>query len=324
MSDNNAWPTPSFYGNRMPNVKIDNDDDIGEETTRRVAFTPSVTPIAPTSLNRNETHMTCSSPWKLTTAPTVPAFGHPLEPTSVLVQNTTASVIANRVSQIIERIGTIEVEYIDNQAECKTCDNIEFGVFLYSDGGDGIIVEVQLLYGNSFSFYSTVTKVILDGVQEENVAKTAKNESLPVVNDVDEVPSLDFAISMLRQAESQQLGLEILCSLTDSRKSCGTSEKVSQLLVSNKEFLTLIFEMVQQEELRMPSLMLLRNISKCGAMIPMVQELVQFLRSSQAQVVYLALQCLRQSSIEIEEEARRHVEQLGQEKHHKELASLVC
>merc|ERR1712226_1096517 len=179
-------------------------------------------------------------------------------------------------------------------------------------------------YGNSFSFYSTVTKVILDGVQEENVAKSAKIESLPVVNDDDQVPSLNFAIKMLRQAESKHLGLEILCSLTASSKSCGISKKVSQLLVSNKEFLTLIFEMVQQEELRMPSLMLLRNISKCGAMIPMEQELVQFLHSSQAQVVYLALQCLQQSSIEIEEEARRHAEQLGQEKHHKDLRSLVC
>lgn len=340
MSDNNVRPPPSFYGNVMSNVKIDNDDDIGEETTRRVAFTPSITPIAPTNFGRNETHMmgssltkeqlvsprisTSSSSWKLDTAPTVPAFGHPLEPTSVLVQNTTASVIATRVSQIIERIGTIEVEYIDNQAECITCDNIEFGVFLYSDGGDGIIVEVQLLYGNSFSFYSTVTKVILDGVQEENVAKTAKKESLPVANDVDQVPSLDFAIKMLRRAESQQLGLEVLFSLTDSSKSCGTSKNVSQLLVSNEEFLTLIFKMVQQDELQMPSLMLLRNISKCGAMIPMEQELVQFLSSSQAQIVYLALQCLQQSSIEIEEEARRHAEQLGQEKHHNELRSLVC
>merc|ERR1712226_348259 len=127
----------------------------------------------------------------------------------------------------------IEVEYIDNQAECTTCDNIEFCVFLYSDGREGIIVEVQRMYGNSFSFYSTVTKVILDGVQEEDAVATTKDESLSVVNDVDQVPSLDFAVKMLRRAESQQLGLEILCSLTYSSKSCGIAEKVSQLLVSN-------------------------------------------------------------------------------------------
>mmetsp|Transcript_35 Transcript_35/g.47 ORF Transcript_35/g.47 Transcript_35/m.47 type:complete len:365 (+) Transcript_35:73-1167(+) len=347
---NNNLPSFSPNNNMMRhNVNFDSgEDDVGEEVTRRIDFTPSINPmLAMPSMNSKNENISASNElvsssttstkiqsssnisWNLTHAPTVPAFGHPLELTSVLVPNVTASEMASRVSNILDhQLTTIEVEYEENEADCCTCDKVEFSVCLYSATGadaGGIIVEVHRYSGNTFSFYPTVTKVILDGVQKQQEQK-ADTGDMECYQDVDEeAPSVDFAIRMLRQVETQQLGLEILCSMTDSN----SKKMVSQLLVSNDKFVKLVFDIIQEDEaeVRMSCLMLLWNIIKCGVVMQSQQQecIVPLLRSDQAQVVFLAAQCLQpmNADVKVEAETLRQAHQLGQDKHHAALCRSV-
>jgi len=244
---NNNKELPTFSGNQMPqNISfVNNEDDIGEERTRRIGgFTPSfssvdisssphamgvdfATTTTETSTKRiiaAETTTTTSkktsvppsvvvaAAWNLPYAPFVPPFGHPLETTAVFLPRTTSSVVSQRVSLILQE-RDIQTKYRKNEAECLTLDNVEFSVFLYKGQNEyshGIIVEVQRHFGNSVNFYND-TKAILDGVQKDHSLKHKNNNNeisppLPLTDGViPDAASLQFALKMLRSRKDVQL-----------------------------------------------------------------------------------------------------------------------
>ena len=190
MSDSNKQKKalPTFSGMGMPmNVSINVDDDIGEETTRRVGgFTPTFEPVAfhtppsmaPPSFQMGPAINTAPQKamgtfpvpkmgWYLSEAPILPEF-HPLERSSVFVPHTRPSEVSSRVSDVL-RERSIEATY-DNakaKARCVTADQVEFRVFLYRGQkkySHGIIVEVQRRYGASTSFIGDV-RAILDAAE---------------------------------------------------------------------------------------------------------------------------------------------------------------
>lgn len=279
-SDDKKMPLPTFSGMGMPmNVMINIDeDDVGEEVTRRIggmpSFQPSFEPVsfaptfssagpsistAPVKASTTAISPTAPSNWKLTDATVLPEF-HPLERTAVFCPHTSPSEVASRVSTVLKE-RSIQADFDDCKAKCMTVSNVDFRVFLYrgkKQYGHGIIVEVQRRSGNSIDFYNDV-QAILDGAEgkksttkEGPPTKKLKTTlpSVPADND-DEVvssSSLDFVAKMLTHTghDAQYLALQTLSSLTDSDKmgmnTAGGVAKV--LLTSGNEVGTKVFDMI--------------------------------------------------------------------------------
>eukprot|EP00545_Synedropsis_sp_CCMP1620_P002521 CAMPEP_0119008588 /NCGR_PEP_ID=MMETSP1176-20130426/3805_1 /TAXON_ID=265551 /ORGANISM="Synedropsis recta cf, Strain CCMP1620" /LENGTH=428 /DNA_ID=CAMNT_0006960949 /DNA_START=124 /DNA_END=1410 /DNA_ORIENTATION=+ len=224
MSNNNEdkkAPLPTFSGMGMPmNVMINMDEeDVGEETTRRIgapSFTPSFEPVAfDTHASFQNAHASSittapvkaavavaaapapapaslSSNWKLTDATVLPEF-HPLERTAIFVPNTSPSTVASRVATVLQE-RSIQADFSEDcQAKCLTEDNVDFRVFLYrgkKQYGHGIIVEVQRRSGNSLHFYNDI-QAILDAAEGKAVSggpplKKKVKTTIPLVADDDD------------------------------------------------------------------------------------------------------------------------------------------
>jgi len=279
---------PTFAGNQMPyNISFsNNEDDIVEETTRRVGgITTSFAPITTISspsvtfgadigtivlkttsttdstkpvetakpiIEVSKISVTSDSPWKLKYAPFVPPFGHPLEPTAIFVPHTNVNTIAQRVSSILQE-RNIQATYRKSRAKCLTLDNVEFNIFLYQGKNEyihGIIVEMQRWSGNSAAFYED-TRAILNGAKDEHHLATGKKTSSLVTSEMNSkfTNSLDFALKMLKGSkDSQFLGLQILSSMTDSSKmGTKTASAVSlKLTSSDSELLSEVFGIVTE------------------------------------------------------------------------------
>ena len=216
---------PSFSSRTMPTANINfdmDDDDIGEETTRRIGgsgFAPSFAPVsfdtppAPafhqggpsfssrpqkaggqghSPMVRSRTDRAANaSVWSLTDVPVLPEF-HPLEKTAVFVPFSSPAEVAARLSDVL-RERSIQANYDSAKAkvQCMTADSVDFRIRLYrgrSKYSHGIIVEVQRRFGTSVDFHET-TKAILDSA-EGNVpappAPLGSSGSLPLVEDDDE------------------------------------------------------------------------------------------------------------------------------------------
>lgn len=257
--DQKAPPMPSFSGNVMPmNVTIDVDDDIGEETTRRiggatfnptfepVSFAPSIT--APTSyISTTQQKVSVAPPpptslggggWKLTSAPILPEF-HPLDRNSVFCSGTSASEVAQRVAQVLmER--SIEAHFDNSKAKvrCLTAYNVDFRVFLYrgqKQYAHGTIVEVQRRTGASVLFVKD-TQAILEAAQGNFVPPPPppalfSTAEIPLVSDTEDdddddydssasLSSLDFCAKLFNYKNhgSDMLALQTLASLTNPAK----------------------------------------------------------------------------------------------------------
>lgn len=336
--DKNGIPLPSFSGNRLPmNVSLNIDeDDIVEETTRRVEYLApqmhsiSTTPLdfsVPPSLGNSSTFSTSSTkrtplhakviPWQLFEAPSVPEFHH-LEPASAFVPYADSIEVANRISEIL-RERNIQAEYVDNEAECLTVDNVEFSIYLYRGKktySHGIIVEVQRLSGNSSNFFDD-TKAILDGAQlQERLHQTKRTKlETPLVSDDEEsdtdedetsASSLDFAIKMLQGGpDAQLLGLQTLSSMTDASKmgsKIATSTSLKVISGNPIVFCEIsnILSRTNEQNLMMQVLILLSNVAKCTT-LPLKnieQDLIKLLNSDKPQLAYLAAKCFRTSQVE--------------------------
>mmetsp|Transcript_29407 Transcript_29407/g.48566 ORF Transcript_29407/g.48566 Transcript_29407/m.48566 type:complete len:410 (+) Transcript_29407:72-1301(+) len=191
-----APPMPTFSGNVMPmNVAIDvEEDDIGEETTRRIGgggFNPSFNstfePVsfatqnfapgssvstAPVKAAAVVVTATPSPPatkggWELDEAPILPEF-HPLDRASVFVPHSRAATVAQRISEVL-RDRSIEAHFDNTKAKarCLTTYNVDFRVFLYrgqKQYSHGTIVEVQRRNGASVLFVQD-TQAILEAAQ---------------------------------------------------------------------------------------------------------------------------------------------------------------
>lgn len=254
-------PSFSRYGAPM-NVKIDNDDDIGEETTRRVGgstFKPTFEQIsiapslaAPDMIVTGVSKVPATETsnvkfgWDLKDAPTLPDF-HPLDRASVFCPNTSVSVVANRIAKVLyER--SIEGNFDNDKAKvkCLTSYNVEFRIFVYRGQeiySHGVIVEVQRRSGASVLFVQD-SQAILDVVQgKQPEPPRMSNAETPLVSDTEDdnddtkvaLSSLNFVEKMLDydRSDATLLGLQTLSSLTDPDKmGIGTSSSVSTALVT--------------------------------------------------------------------------------------------
>mmetsp|Transcript_24798 Transcript_24798/g.36700 ORF Transcript_24798/g.36700 Transcript_24798/m.36700 type:complete len:369 (+) Transcript_24798:109-1215(+) len=354
-TDKNGMPLPSFSGSRMPmNVAFNsNEDDVLEETTRRVeCVAPQMTPVdftVPPSLENSSTFSTPTTkrtylhsqaaPWQLFEVPCVPEF-QPLEPTSTFVPHIGAFDVATRISQILKE-RNIQADYVDNEAECLTFDNVEFSVYLYQGKkkySHGIVVEVQRLSGNSLNFYNDV-KAILDGAQlnqEERRQIKRTKIATPLVSDDDEsddedspASSLDFTIKMLEGGlDVQLLGLQTLSSMTDaskmgSRIAAATSLKV---ISGNQVIFCKVSDIVShsdEQNLIMQAMILLSNVARFTT-LPLKnskKDLIKLLNSDRPQLAYLAAKCFKTNQVDsVIADALHEAKKLGQLKNHPGLA----
>jgi len=179
----------------MNPVVRSSDDDIGEETTRRIGGTAvlpqiydSVSPQMADphlqaafqqkgDLQQRQPSLKREKPslpgtWVLKEIPTLPEF-HPLERTAVFVPHADPPVVSARISGVL-RDRSIEAKYDDDKAKvkCVTPDGVDFRVRLYRGRGPkyehGIIVEVQRRFGCSVNFFRETT-AILDAAEGKAV-----------------------------------------------------------------------------------------------------------------------------------------------------------
>ena len=336
-------PMPTFSGNVMPmNVALDMDDDIGEETTRRIGgatFNPTFEPVsfepsqmAPSfaTMNTTLTKVSISAPptstrglWKLKEAPVLPEF-HPLDRHSAFVPHASASLVANRVAEVL-RDRSIEAHFDNVKAKvrCLTTYNVDFRVFLYRGQehySHGIIVEVQRRSGAS-NLFSPDTRAILEGAQgKASSPPLLTSAEIPMVSDTEDdyddssasLASLDFCAKMLNHDAygPNLLGMQTLSSLTDPAKmGMSTSMKVSQALVEpNNEVGAKVFSIIvdkktteEEEGLRTLAMSVLANVVHAvnGNISSMMREalrpvLLQEIRNAPRtpQMAYLAAKCL--------------------------------
>ena len=311
----------------IPNLKKNMIDDNEEETTRRIrigggraapnfgmasmggghgmAFDPSIQMPGPT-LNTvtSKAAAVMSDPveslWNVSTVPTLPEF-HPVERTAVFVANTSAQVLAGRISSVL-RNRSIEASFDENEAKakCITSEGVEFRIKLYRGRGsysNGIIVEVQRRFGNALNFHHD-QKAILDAAEGKLTSQLGKASSsdLPRVEsdseDEDYVPpssgasSLKIVSKMLKIPgfDGQYLGLQTLSTMVNPEKMTPqTARKVAQELlkvdseVGAKVLSYIISRKTVDEgykELRVMSLDVLKNSMKATGMIP------EFIRGS--------------------------------------------
>jgi len=377
-NDNKEDDLPTFSGNQMPrNITLVDEAEIGEETTRRVqgAFIPSFAPLntisSPPSVfgadistgiskitSPSSEQITKATPkaatvvvkaalpirgaWKLKYAPSVPSFGHPLDPTAVFVPHTNATIMAQRVSSILQE-RNIQASYKKSQAECLTLDNVEFNVCLYQGKNEynhGVIVEVQRFNGNSAAFYDDA-KAILNGAKDENYRLSKLNVPLPIVEEddngmADDISSLNSALKMLQGSEDTQLlGLQLLSSITNAEKM-GTkvaSAASVKLASSESELLNKIFEIVanteessEEESTSLIQAMILLSNIAISTTLPtedIRSTLTSLVASDKPQIAYLAAKCFASDQIDsVVANALQSAEKLGQEKHHSGLCAL--
>ena len=349
-NDNTPLPLPTFSGNHMPlNVSIFDDDEIGEETTRRVGgFTPmgqtafdfTVAPsLAPPSFGPSigstvatasvkaatAAHVTIG--WDLQEAPVLPEF-HPLERTAVFCPQSSARSIAARISSVLKE-RSIQAEYDDAEAECLTMDNVEFSVFLYrgkKQYNHGVIVEVQRLSGNSINFHND-TMAILDAAENmlSQQPPKKKAKTTPLVKDEDDfevsTASLDFSYKMLKAGpDSQLLALQMLATMTDTSKM-GTKAATAtsrSLMAPGNEVAAKVVQMINEPTLTVQAMIVLSNVASVADLPLEVLKplLITKLRSSDVQIAYLATKCLKEQDVDSElANALYKAKQLGQDKH---------
>lgn len=233
---------PTFGGSSMPSgnagINFDNDDDIGEETTRRIGgaptFRPTFEPVmmgAPqirqpdssiSRIQQKQPQVVQAAPkvkvaavpptpsssvlggWKLKNAPTLPKF-HPLDRASVFCPHTSVPTVASRIADALKE-RSIEGHFDNSRAKakCLTSYNVDFRVFLYrgqKSYSHGVIVEVQRRNGASVLFFED-SQAILDAAQGKPIApaKETTTAEIPLVED-DEFDDTKAALSSLQFVE---------------------------------------------------------------------------------------------------------------------------
>jgi hypothetical protein len=167
----------------------------------------------------------------------------PLERTNREIMGEKASVVSSRISNAL-RCLSIEADYDDKnaKAKCKSSDLVSFRIRLYSGGEEGqpVVVEVQRRCGSAFSFMRSC-RAILNSAEGKGIEEALGMKKVPPLmkkpigqmkclqsvipkdENVDEsvIAELDCVMEMLRskQRESNILGLENLCNITDPLKT---------------------------------------------------------------------------------------------------------
>ncbi|KAL7555365.1 hypothetical protein ACA910_007094 [Epithemia clementina (nom. ined.)] len=165
---------------------------------------------------------------------------YPLERTHRVINGAEASIVAKRISEIL-RSHSVETSFKSKppKAKCKTRDFVSFRIRLYagSESGDPVVVELQRRSGPA-SCFMRVCRDILDAA--EGKAWGAQRSQPPFVSkpigqmkcleglvepaeDVNQTAYAVLADTMVmlrsKKRDSNLLGLENLCSLTDPIKT---------------------------------------------------------------------------------------------------------
>lgn len=309
--------TRSLYNSKMPsNVRTFDEDNYVESPSRRVTEAPAFpTPFLASPEAVHATFLTTGSKqpysnepcskWNIQTPPVLPNL-HPLEPTSVFVEQTDSSIIGDRIGSTLKE-RSIQSEYFGNEARCLSVDNVEFSVFIYRGRGPkfshGIIVEVQRLFGISFNYFKDV-RAILGAAEVNNFVcekDTFDRDSCLIDKEQtgrDNV-SLDFVIKMLNTHGCERLGLQLLIALTDAFKmGRKNAQKAADLMIANGIGLKII-DYLKIDELKPMCFIVLRNIlyhqstnvSLAAALSPILFSTIEDAPSA-PQLAFLAAKCL--------------------------------
>jgi hypothetical protein len=182
------------------------------------------------------------SNWQVSDLEQVP-LDFPLERTHREIRGADSAEVAKRISKTL-RLLSVEAEYDGEKAKakCTTSDMVSFRIRLFAGGDDGlpVVVEVQRRNGPPSSFMR-VCRHILDGAEGCEVkAETARaNRKMPFTKgpigamkclqsaivksdpEADMNNGLNKSMDLLRskQKDTNLLGLENLCHLTDPLKT---------------------------------------------------------------------------------------------------------
>lgn len=184
----------------------------------------------------------------------------PLERTHREISDASASEVSARISDALRSL-SIEAEYDCKKAKakCKTGDLVSFRIRMYAGGENAqpVVVEVQRRCGPASSFMRSC-RAILNSAEGIKVTKAAKPSKVPpfmkkpigqmkclelLASKPDNVEGLslgelDCVMNLLRskQRDSNVLGLENLCCITDPIKTtCLVAIRVSKCVVLGDE-----------------------------------------------------------------------------------------
>ncbi|KAL7463712.1 LOW QUALITY PROTEIN: hypothetical protein ACHAXS_004072 [Conticribra weissflogii] len=165
----------------------------------------------------------------------------PLEKTSRVVSGVSASDLAVRITGCLQT-RSVKAKYSKTEvlAKCRNTEFVKFYVRLFSEQ-EGILVEVQKIYGDSMSFVRD-SRAILDAAEGKAVSKPdeekplflslpvsqmefVKDAALPALTFEEESESVNIASELLasHRSDSNMLGMESLAILTDPLKSLRSS-----------------------------------------------------------------------------------------------------
>jgi hypothetical protein len=185
-----------------------------------------------------------STVWVPTQLRTIPAF-YPLEKSSRLVEDETATAVASRLSDCFRNL-SVHAQY-DNEtatASLVTSENVEMHLSLWKTPVDspqtGILVELQRRTGDSIAFHR-YSRTILDaamGLIESTDMPTAilddvlyskrvqrllstELQNQETLEHENAIIALEIAhgLIMKDRMDARMLGMESLCLLTDPRKT---------------------------------------------------------------------------------------------------------
>lgn len=167
-----------------------------------------------------------------------------------------AITVSNRIAETLRSL-SIEAEFINEEAKakCKTKDCVGFRIRLYagSETGEPVVVEIQRRCGSASSFICTC-RAILDAAEGKEIKAVTPRRLAPFIKKpigqmkcLQSIPltsikvlteveaSLDTVLAMIRskKRDSNILGLENLCSLTDPIKT------TSELAISVSKYIVL-------------------------------------------------------------------------------------
>lgn len=163
----------------------------------------------------------------------------PLERTHREIHGSDACKVATRISGALQKL-SINADYEKDEAKCQTADFVSFRIRLFA-GGEGcqpVVVEVQRRNGPAMSFMQSCRTILnaAEGVEAAGrkklpppfsgksigAMKCLQGVSLPSVDPKEELnESVKKAVDMLKNKniDSNVLGMEDLCNMTDQMKS---------------------------------------------------------------------------------------------------------
>eukprot|EP00543_Licmophora_paradoxa_P003261 CAMPEP_0202442466 /NCGR_PEP_ID=MMETSP1360-20130828/1925_1 /ASSEMBLY_ACC=CAM_ASM_000848 /TAXON_ID=515479 /ORGANISM="Licmophora paradoxa, Strain CCMP2313" /LENGTH=314 /DNA_ID=CAMNT_0049057851 /DNA_START=126 /DNA_END=1070 /DNA_ORIENTATION=- len=241
-------PPPSFFSTNDfdTGISIVDEDEYGEEPTRRVEMAPSFSPFSPGPLSFDPMVGTAASKTAPLMAPSIPfscpilpTINHPLEQTSVCVKHTDAAIVLERVEEMLKSVDyeddvDFETDRVNAKIRGWTMDGVEFRIFFYTQDNSDVMVEIQRRSGRSWDFGRMAQRLlnVAEGKQDQ---EDQDDMPPPPPSSSDSSPvSLGFVKSMMNL--NTRLALQTLYSMTSADKMGRAAAKAAtkQLLIDQQ------------------------------------------------------------------------------------------